>query len=413
MTKDKSTRKVAYLLGVFPLLSETFILNEILELKRQGINVIIFSMGKPKDSIIHPEAAELARETHYVNERSKLKKVLDLLFAHGYFFLKNPVHYLRVLWFACGIDKQAFSVFLRAFYVSLVLKRSKVESIHTHFASSTAEYAMLISKIIKIPYSLTPHAADIFKKPRLIKEKVNFAEFVISKTEYNKGFLKEKYPEIDEDKIRVVHYGVDLERFAPSECNVSGKQLFTIVSVARLVEKKGHRYLLEACNFLVRRGRSDFICKIIGDGPLRRELEELAYRFGLSDNVQFMGAFSSDKVLRTIKESDLFVLPCIVAKDGDKDGMPNVLIEAMAVEKPVVSTYVSGIPELIKDGSGILVPPEDSEALAQAIEEIYYLSPEERKNRGRKGREIVVKEFDLKKNVSEIKNLFLSVAQKR
>jgi glycosyltransferase involved in cell wall biosynthesis len=185
-----------------------------------------------------------------------------------------------------------------------------------------------------------------------------------------------------------------------------------MVSVARLVEKKGHRYLIEACNILVRRGISDFICKIVGDGPLRGELEELSSRLGLSDSVQFFGALPSDKVLLAIEESDLFVLPCVVAKDGDIDGMPNVLIEAMALEKPVISTYVSGIPELVKDGSGILIPPEDSEALARAIEEIYYLSYDERKNRGRKGREIIIEEFDLKKNVSEIKKLFLGELHK-
>ena len=121
MEKSHYVSKIAYILGPFPLLSETFISNEILELKRQGIDVVIFSMAKPKESIIHPEAVELAKETHYISARSKLRKVLDLLFAHEYFFLKNPIHYLSLLWFVCGIDKQAFSAFLRAFYLALVL----------------------------------------------------------------------------------------------------------------------------------------------------------------------------------------------------------------------------------------------------------------------------------------------------
>jgi len=411
MFQRKKPLKVAYLLDVFPTLSETFILNEIIELKRQSVDISVFSLKKPNEDVIHKEAEDLARETCYIRNllnSGKFRRLYTYLYAHLYFLISSPLRYLKAFWFAYT---KGVGVFKSVAYYALVLREFEIGHIHTHFAALASEYAMLISMISGIPYSFTPHAYDIFINPRLVREKVDLAEFVISKTEYNKRFLKEKYPGIEGDKIHVIHYGIDLERFNPRGSDAGGRSPFTILSVARLVEKKGHRYLLEACGILAKRGISDFVCKIIGDGPLRRDLEELALSLGLSENVRFMGALPSDKVLLILKKSDLFVLPCVVAKNGDMDGMPNALIEAMALGKPVISTYVSGIPELIKDGSGILVPPEDSGALALALEEIYLMIPEARMAMGQKGYEIVEREFDIRKEVKKIKDRFINSIQ--
>jgi glycosyltransferase involved in cell wall biosynthesis len=404
--------KVAYLLSIFPALSETFILNEIIELRRQGLDISIFSLLQPNKSVIHKEAEELAKEVHYFAANiylNKFKKVYIYLYVHLYFLISNPFKYLKTFWFAYTVGKYryVFSEFRVAAYYAFTLKNSKVNHIHAHFASTASEYAMLASMVSGIPYSFTMHAIDIFVKPKLIREKVDFAEFVVSISEYNKRFIKEKYPGIDANKIHVIHCGINLEWFIPSEYDRSRKKPFTILSVARLVEKKGHRYLLEACNILTKRGISKFICKIIGDGPLKNDLEELTIEYGLNNVVQFAGALPSDKVVYILKEADLFVLPCVVAKDGDMDGIPYALIEAMALGKPVISTCVSGIPELIKDGVGILVPPGNSEALARAIEEIYLKSPEMKIEMGQRGREIIEREFNLKEEVKKIKDLFL------
>lgn len=411
MPRAKKSLKVAYLLDIFPALSETFIINEIIELRRQGLDVAIFSLAKPKEDIIHEEAKELAKETFYAKNLlspGKFRKALTYLYAHLYFLVVNPFRYLREFWFAFT---HGVKVFKPAAYYALVLRKLGIGHIHAHFAATASEYAMTISGISGIPYSFTPHAYDIFMKPRLVKEKVAFADFVVSKTEYNKRFLEENYPGINGDKIHVVHYGMDLERFTPVRYDVRGQLPFTILSVARLVEKKGHKYLLEACHILTKKGVSNFVCKIIGDGPLKRDLEGLALSFGLSENVEFIGALPSDKVLSILEGSDLFVLPCVVARDGDMDGMPNALIEAMALGKPVVSTYVSGIPELIKNGCGILVPPEDSQALARALEEIFLMTPESRAAMGQKGYQIVEREFNLSKEVKKIRNLFITSVQ--
>lgn len=414
MSQGKTSLKVAYLLDTFPTLSETFIFNEIIELKSQGLDIAVFSLNKPNDDFMHKEAEDLVRETCYLSifsNLSKAKKAYNYLCSHFYFLIKSPFRYLKAFWFAYKIYGNFFGPFKGAAFFALMFKKLGVKHVHAHFAAAASELALLISIISGIPYSFTPHAYDIFMKPKLISEKINFADFVISKTEYNKKFLKEKYPGINEDKIRVIHYGIDLGKFTPSEYDSSSKLPFTILSVARLVEKKGQKYLLEACNILAKRGITNFGCKIIGDGPLKGDLEELALSFGLSENVQFMGACPTDKVILILKESALFVLPCIIAKDGDMDGMPNALIEAMALAKPVISTYISGIPELIKDGAGILVPPEDPEALALALEEIYLMIPEARTAMGQKGREIVEREFDMTKEVKKIKDLFINSLQ--
>lgn len=413
MSQIKKTPKIAYLLDIFPTLSETFILNEILELKKDGLDIATFSLSTPNEGVIHKEAEELAKETYYFDEFSKLsvfKKACSYLYVHLYFFITNPFKYLKALCFAYTIDKHKyiFSTFRVAAYVAFILRNSKPDHIHAHFAHTASEYAMLTSMLCSIPYSFTVHAHDLFKNIKLLREKVDFATFVLSKTDYNKRFIKEKCRGIDENKIHVIHYGLNLERFAPSEYNGSRKQPFTILSVSRLVEKKGHKYLLEACNILTKRGISDFICKIIGDGSLKKDLEELTIKYGLTNIVQFVGAYPSDEVIISLKEADLFVLPCIVAKDGDMDGMPNALIEAMALAKPVISTHISGIPELIKDGAGILVPPADSESLAQAIEEIYSMEVKGRERMGQRGHEIVEMEFDIERESKKIKELFVS-----
>jgi glycosyltransferase involved in cell wall biosynthesis len=181
-----------------------------------------------------------------------------------------------------------------------------------------------------------------------------------------------------------------------------------ILSTGRLIEKKGHRYLIEACRILEESGFSNFLCKIIGDGPLKDELCLLVSRLELGEKILLLGSLSQDEVFKNLKKADLFVLPCIAARNGDMDGIPVSLMEAMACGKPVISTNISGIPELVKEGAGVLVPPGDSKAIADAIREVICLDHKERAYMGRKGREIVLREFDLRKNVEQIKSLLLS-----
>jgi len=414
VSQIKGTLKVAYLLDMFPTLSETFILNEIIELKRQGLDIAAFSVSKPNEGVIHKEAERLARETYYFDDfrnLSNFNKACIYLYVHSYFIITSPFRYLRGLWFAYTIGKHKYvlSTFRAAVYFAFILKNSKANHIHAHFANSASEYAMLASMLCGMPFSFTVHAHDIFLGLRLIREKIELSKFVLAISSYNKRFIKERCPAVNENKIRVVHCGVDLKKLGVFSSNGNDeKRPFIILSVGRLVETKGFKYLLEACSVLLKKGISDFVCKIVGQGPLRNELEELAIGLGLEESVQFLGPLPSEKVFPLLSQADLSVLSSVVDRDGNMDGIPVYLMEAMALGKPVVSTYISGIPELVKDGAGILVPPEDSRALAEAIEEIYFMDRDGRKKMGLKGREIVEREFNLEKEVKKIRDLFLS-----
>lgn len=414
MSQIKKPLKVAYLLDMFPTLSETFILNEVTELRRQGLDVATFSVSKPNKGVIHREAEGLAKKTYYFDDFGNLsdfKKACIYLYVHFYFIITNPFKYLRSLWFAYTIGKYKyiFSTFRAAAYFAFILKSSKANHIHAHFANSASEYAMLAYMLSGIPFSFTVHAHDIFLGLRLIREKIELSKFVVAISSYNKKFIKERCPTINENKIRVIHCGVDFKKLAVFNSNGSvQKRPFVILSVGRLVETKGFKYLLEACSILVERGISGFICKIVGQGPLRGELEELTLRLGLEELVQFLGPLPSDTVFPLLKEADLSVLSSVVDQDGNMDGIPVYLMEAMASGRPVISTYISGIPELIKNGAGILVPSNDSKALAEAIEEIYFMDLEGREKMGRKGREIVEMEFNIENEVKKIKGLFIS-----
>lgn len=414
MPQSEKPLKIAYLLETFPLLSETFVLHEILELKKQGLDIAIFSLFKPTENVIHEEARELAKETRYLASfrplRELLKKVCLYLYAHFYFIVHNPLKYVNTFWFIYKVGKR--KVFLRfgaAPYCAFMFRHLKVDHIHAHFAHIASEYAMLASMLSGIPYSFTIHAYDIFQKFRLIEEKIQNAKFAIAISDYNKKFIKGRCPSVNENKIYVVHCGATIQNTATSRAHEENRRgNFLILSVGRLVEKKGFKYLLDACNSLAEKNISNFLCKIVGHGPLKRELEELSQNLGSGEKIQFLGPLPSDKVFSLLQEADLAALPCTVGNDGDMDGIPVYLMEAMALEKPVISTHISGIPELVKDGAGILVPPRDSEALAEAIERIYHMDLNARLKMGQKGRGIVEKEFNIEKESMKIKDLFVS-----
>jgi glycosyltransferase involved in cell wall biosynthesis len=178
------------------------------------------------------------------------------------------------------------------------------------------------------------------------------------------------------------------------------------MSVGRLVEKKGHHYLVEACHLLQKEG-VDFECRILGDGPLKSELEAMITRYNLAQHVHLLGGQPQQEVLAQLSQSDVFVLACVVAKNGDRDGMPVSLAEAMAMEIPVISTDLVGIGEMIKPGAGYLVPPEDPVALAEAIKTMNMIGGSKRIEMGKYGRTIIAEEFELFKGIHHLADLFL------
>jgi glycosyltransferase involved in cell wall biosynthesis len=285
------------------------------------------------------------------------------------------------------------------------LKKTDVRHIHAHFALDACTISMLISMYTEIPYSFTIHAHDIFipQLSEIIEEKFIRAKFSASISEYNKNYVLSNLPPVSSGSINVIHCGLDLSDFHQKK--IVEKQKLNILAIGRLVEHKGFEYLIEACGLLKKESELNFVCRIVGEGDDRPILEDLIRRFHLSKTVHLLGVMDQVDVKKELIEADLFVLPCVIEANGMRDGIPVVLMEAMAMGIPVISTTVSGIPELIKDGAGVLVEPRNAKELASAIEKILRLPVAAREEMAKKGVAIVEREFNLRKEVQKLAEL--------
>ncbi len=390
-----NAHRIGYVAKVFPRLSETFVINEVRELERLGIDVHVFSLHAPPSAVPHGALRDLRaaitcierREEPSKNDREAASARLLALFADEAFLGDRlfPRHYVRL------------AVQLAAAAQGLGLSR-----FHAHFASRAAHVAMLASRLTGIPYSMTAHAKDIYHQEvdlELLRVKMRHADIVVTVSDFNRRTLLRIGSGIPhlEAKLRRLYNGVDLALFHPGPA-VNGAAL-RILAVGRFVEKKGFPVLIEACGVLRQRG-VPFTCDLIGSGTQQALLEELIARRGLGGQITVRGALALEEVAREMRAASLLVLPCITAADGNMDALPTVLLEAMASGVPVVSTALSGIPEIVVDGeTGYLVEPGDAVALAGAMEKILR-EPESSARRGRAGRRRAEELFDLHANVA-------------
>jgi glycosyltransferase involved in cell wall biosynthesis len=266
---------------------------------------------------------------------------------------------------------------------------------------------MLASRLSGLPFSFSAHARDIYDENlvdrALLREKIRCAEFVITCSEYNRRVLATLGGEKADGKIMKIYNGADLTRFRPDPSVPREPAL--VLAVGRLVEKKGFRDLIRACRSLRDKERS-FRCIIAGEGGERDRLTQQISDLGVQDRVTLVGAQPQEQVLEMMKRATIFVLPCVVSAAGDKDGLPTVLIEALAVGLPAISTTLSGIPEVIEHGkTGLLVPSGDSILLAEAIEKLL-VNPDLRERLARAGLKRVRESFDVRKNVKTLRDRF-------
>ncbi|MCI0422313.1 MAG: glycosyltransferase, partial [Acidobacteria bacterium] len=235
--------------------------------------------------------------------------------------------------------------------------------------------------------------------PVLLPEKLSGAKFVATCTGYNEAHLSRLGEGNFDRRLKRIYHGLDVERYRPGPCAPPGKPV--LMAVGQLKEKKGFAYLIEACRLLKDRGY-DLECQIVGEGPLREGLQAQIRRLSLEGMVILRGALPHPEVIDTYKRSTIFVLPCVIGANGDQDGIPNVILEAMAMQLPVVSTRHSGIPEVVEDGvNGLLVPPADEVALAEALADLLD-DPDSRQQFGHKGRQKVIEHFDVEQNVKRL-----------
>ena len=393
---------VGYVCGRFPVLTETFILNEILALEARGVPVHIFSLDRPKDSRFHEDLSRLkARVRH-------LPATVDhrLLRHHQRLARRERTGYTQALGYALANDTgELFWRFLQGGYIANRARRLRLHHLHAHFARRATDAAFFASMMSGIPYSFTAHAYDIYRadiNTQTLAERIRQAKFVVTVSDFNKAYLKRLAGDAPE-KILRIYNGIDLDRFVPHATPPGAP--FTILCVARLVEKKGLALLVEACRHLRERGHT-FRCWIVGTGGLGPQLEELLARWRLCEHVSLLGPHTQREVLERYHAAHLFVLPCLVGADGNRDGLPVSMVEALACGLPVITTPITGIPEVLRHRhNGLLVPDKDPQALADAIEAVIR-DPQLYRHLQAHARASVTATFDLRQTAATLHRLF-------
>lgn len=363
---------VGYVLRMFPQASETFVANEVLELERLGLSIRIYSYRRPRETVRHDVVRRIQSPVSYLPD-PLWRHPLALLRAHRALHRRDPSRYRTVLRYAFRSflrerDLDVWRRFTQAGELAMLIAGDGVTRLHAHFAHGATHVTMLTAMFLDLPFGFSGHARDIYTAKRsLLREKIAAARYVVTCTEANRVYLREVIDADQRDKVLLAYHGVNLAKFAPAQ-DATSAALPIVLSVGRLVEKKGFPHLLRACRALLDRGYA-FRCLIIGEGPERRRLEAHVRSLGLEGVVSLPGARTQEELIQEYRRATVLALPCRVLANGDRDGIPNVLVEAMALGLPVVSTAVSGIPELIESGeNGLLVPEADDAALASAIE---------------------------------------------
>ena len=384
--------RVIYFVSLFPCWSETFIVREIHELLKLGVDVRIVSLKPASETLVQSDARALLDRVIY--PASTWSSVLRA----GAAILRHPARSLRELAeIVRGFVGQprTLAKSLVTWWRTLALlddvRRLQPRHLHAHWATYPSTAAMIASGRLDIPFSFTAHAHDIFLEDHLLARKLTRAAFSVTISNYNRTFLADRVSPALLNRMRVIHCGVPPQGYA---FKPQGRQSGSILAVGRLDPIKGFPHLIDACGILARHG-IDFTCRIVGEGPLRDQLTRQIASLGLQQQVQLLGARKQEEVRELLNTAALFVLPSVVTPQGDRDGIPVALMEAMACGAPVVSTRVSGIPELVTDGvCGLLAEAGDAADLARCIE-LQLGDAEQAGERAIQARRKVEAEFDV------------------
>ncbi|MDH3690355.1 MAG: glycosyltransferase [Gammaproteobacteria bacterium] len=401
---------VCYVLKGYPRLSETFISQEILALERTGLDLRLISLRHPTESMTHPIHSCIRASVTYLPEYLYQDPARVVRAWHKARSLPG-YRIARRKWLTDLLrDPSANRV--RRFGQALVLAAelpSDVQHLHAHFLHTPASVTRYASHMVDIPWSCSAHAKDIWTTPKWeIRTKLKECNWVVTCTIANLSYLRSLSP--DPDRITLSYHGLDFDRFPPpAECRSAQRGAdpsapVIMLSVGRAVEKKGYECLLDTLAGLPQ----DLAWRLvhIGGGPLMDKLKAQATALGIEDRISWQGTAAHDQVLTAYRSADLFVLPCRIAKDGDRDGLPNVLLEAQSQKLPCVSTRISGIPELIEDEvTGLLVEQQDIDGLRRALYRLMS-DPELRVRLGNAGYQRVRKKFSLPSEIRKLARKF-------
>jgi colanic acid/amylovoran biosynthesis glycosyltransferase len=398
-------RRIAYIMSRFPGLSETFILREMIELEKQGWCLGLYPLIYQQEPVVHAEAVGWLGRAQRPGLQEVLKANFGLLFSRPRLYLSIFTRIIAGNIRSLKFLSRAVALFPKAVWMARELPINNVAHVHAHYATHPALAAWIIHQITGISYSVTVHAHDIFVDRSMLETKLREASFIAAISNFNRQYLVEHLGSWVGEKISVVHCGIDPERYIPHLLRSEAKQPFEILSVGSLRPYKGQKYLIGACAVLRSHG-IPFHCRIVGEGELRTPLLEQISKLNLHDFVELVGAKTQQEVARLLSESDCYVQPSVIMSSGKMEGIPVALMEALACALPVVTTSISGISELVRHGeTGWLVPPANAEALAEAVERIYN-NLDEAAHLGASGRDLVLQEFDLQKNVLRLELLF-------
>ena len=366
-------RPVAYILGTFPQASQTFIAREVRGLRLAGLPMMVFALGRRA-----PDVLEDADRAWYPDVRFAPRVLTPrVLAANLSVAMRSPGRYARTFGRLLALPHRprilvlrAIALFTTAAWIARTIERAGgCRQVHAHFALAQTEVAMAVSALLDVPFSFTAHARDIYATPSALEEKIRAARVVVTCTGYNVTHLRGLCPELPAAHIQLVHHGVDVDAAsriaAHRELRADTRPV--ILAAGRLIDKKGFDTLIDACAELRARGLQ-FECRIFGTGPLMAELRRRAEAAGLASVLALPGWAPAGQLLEDMGRAAVFAMPSRVAAGGDRDGIPNVVLEAMAAGLPVVATKVSGIPEAVShDTTGLLVEPDDVRGLADAL----------------------------------------------
>lgn len=393
---------IAYVLGTFPQPSQQFITREVRGLLAAGVPLRRFSPAtlEPPDLAWFPHVRFTPRSA----SPSVIAANLSWLWG-------SPRRYSRALWTVITLPHRprilrirALTLFAVAAWIAREIARSGgCRHVHAHFALAQTEVAMVVAVLLGRSFSFTAHARDIYSTPSALPEKIRAAKFVVTCTAYNLEHLRHLCPDLPRDHVRLVHHGVDIS--ALPHVVPPTDDLPLLVAAGRMIEKKGFDDLVAACA-LLRDRDIRFRCHLVGEGPMQARLARAVQQASLGHIVELVQWTPHQELFALMSRAAALVVPSRIATHGDRDGIPNVVLEAMGAGRPVVATRVSGIPEAVRDEvTGLLVPPGDPDALARAIERI--LNDRDAATRmGEAGRQLALEEFDLGRSSARLRALF-------
>jgi glycosyltransferase involved in cell wall biosynthesis len=399
---------IVYILGAFPQASQTFIAREIRGLFDTGVPLTVYSMRRlSPEALEAPDRQWFGRVTFvprspmpssiaallwwFTHHRSRLKRAFLAVV-----FLPHRPRYLQI---------RSVLLVVRAAWIAREIVRSGgCRLVHAHFALAQTEVAMAVSALLRCPFSFTAHARDIYATPNALPEKVRAASLVVTCTGYNVEYLRTLCPDLPGERIKLVYHGVAVPGLHDTG-PISSPPV--ILAAGRLVEKKGFDDLIAACALL--KGRPiNFRCRIVGHGPAQSRLTQLIHEKQLEDVVTIEGWKSPGELQDKMRQAALVVMPSRITEQGDRDGIPNVVLEAMAQGRPVVATNVSGIPEAVQDSlTGLLVPAGNPASLADALARVLS-DPDAAQRMGTAGRARILETFDLEKSSARLAAVFKS-----